>query len=123
MRIPMNLQQFVAMIKASPDYHKVGMIACHNGVVRSTSRDGRKVEGLNIQVDRDRLEKILAEQRHRPGIIEVLAHVFEGSRRVGDDVMLVAVAGDIREHVFPVLEETVEQLKKLVAHKEELFLD
>jgi molybdopterin synthase catalytic subunit len=119
----MDLQHLVATIKARPDYHKVGMIACHNGVVRSTSRDGREVGGLKIEVDREPLERILAKQRRRPGIIDVLAHVFEGSRRVGDDVMLVAVAGDIRENVFPVLVETVEQLKKLVTHKEELFVD
>jgi len=118
----MNLQQMVAMIKARPDYHKVGMIACHNGVVRSTSRDGRQVRGLKIDVDRELLGRILVAQRRRPGIVEVLAHVFAGSRLVGDDVMLVAVAGDIREHVFPVLEETVEQLKRLVTHKEELFV-
>lgn len=119
----MDLQRLVATIKARPDYHKVGMIACHNGVVRSTSRDGREVEGLKIEVDKELLETILAGQRRRPGIIEVLAHVFEGPLRVGDDVMLVAVAGDIRENVFPVLVETVEQLKKLVTHKEELFVD
>jgi molybdopterin synthase catalytic subunit len=118
-----DLQDLLARIKARPDYHSVGMIACHNGVVRSTSRDGRRVEGLNIRVERELLEKILTEQRGRPGIVEVLAHVVEGYRHVGEDVMLVAVAGDIREHVFPVLEETVERLKRLVAHKEEFFLD
>jgi molybdopterin synthase catalytic subunit len=119
----MDLQHLVAAIKARPDYHKVGMIVCHNGVVRLTSRDGREVEGLKIEVDRGLLETVLAKQRRRPGIIDVLAHVFEGPRRVGDDVMLVAVAGDIRENVFPVLVETVEQLKRLVTHKEELFID
>jgi len=119
----MDLQHLIATIKARPDYHRVGMIACHNGVVRSTARDGRQVEGLNIEVDRELLMRILAEQRRRPGIIEVLAHVFEGARQVGDDVMLVAVAGDIRENVFPVLVETVEELKRLVTHKEELFVE
>jgi molybdopterin synthase catalytic subunit len=118
-----DLQDLLTKIKARPDYHKVGMIACHNGVVRATSRDGRRVGSLNIRVDREVLEKVLTEQRRRPGIVEVLAHVVEGYRHVGEDVMLVAVAGDIREHVFPVLEETVEQLKRLVTHKEELFLD
>jgi molybdopterin synthase catalytic subunit len=119
----MDLQDLLAAIKARPDYHVVGMIACHNGVVRSTARNGRRVKGLNIRVDRKALENILAEQRRRPGIVEVLAHVFEGYRGVGDDVMLVAVAGDIRDHVFPVLEETVDQLKLLVTRKEELFLE
>jgi molybdopterin synthase catalytic subunit len=37
--------------------------------------------------------------------------------------MLVAVAGDIRENVFPVLEETVERLKQEVIQKEEFFVD
>ena len=50
-------------------------------------------------------------------------HLFDGYREIGEDVMLVAVAGDIREHVFPVLEETVERLKKEVTRKEEYFMD
>lgn len=117
----MDLQEMVAMIKARPDYSKVGMIACHNGVVRATSRDGRRVRGLVVRVDREGLERLLEEMRRRPGIFHIAAHVFEGSRRVGEDVMLVAVAGDIREHVFPVLEEMVERLKKEVTWKEEFF--
>jgi molybdopterin synthase catalytic subunit len=119
----MNLQKMVDSIKIRPDFDKVGMIACHNGVVRATSRDGRKVEGLSVEVDRDALERIIREIRNRTGIIDVRAHLFEGYRRIGDDVMLVAVAGDIRENVFPVLEETVERLKKEVTRKEEYFLD
>ena len=59
----------------------------------------------------------------RPGIVEVAVQLFEGYRRIGDDVMLVAVAGDIREHVFPVLEETVERLKREVTHKKEYFVE
>ena len=119
----MHLQEMVAAIRVRSDFDRVGMIACHDGVVRATARDGRKVEGLNVQVDREALERVLAEMRHRPGIVEVAAHVFEGYRQVGDDVMLVVVAGDIREHVFPVLEETVERLKKEVSHKQEFYTE
>jgi molybdopterin synthase catalytic subunit len=115
----MTLQQMVNAIKNHPDFAKVGMIACHNGVVRATSRDGRDVEGLRIEVEWDALESIVQEMRQRPGIVEVAVHLFEGYREIGQDVMLVTVAGDIREHVFPVLEETVERLKKEVTRKEE----
>ena len=118
----MDLQHLVVTIKARPDYQEVGMIACHNGVVRSTSRDGRKVEGLNIQVDGDLLESILAEQRRCPGIIKALAHVFEGPRRVGDDVMLVAVAGDIRENVISALDGALNEIKSTVTSKTEYFI-
>lgn len=118
----MTLQQMVNAIKEHPDFAKVGMIACHNGVVRATSRDGRDVKGLSIEVDRDALQSIVQEMHQRSGIIEVAVHLFEGYREIGEDVMLVAVAGDIREHVFPVLEETVERLKKKVTRKKEYFI-
>lgn len=119
----MTLQQMVNAIKDHPDFAKVGMIACHNGVVRATSRDGRNVKGLSIKVDRDALQNIVQEMRQRSGIVEVAVHLFEGYRELGEDVMLVAVAGDIREHVFPVLEEMVNRLKRKVTRKEEYFVD
>ena len=117
----MTLQQMMDTIKARPDFNKVGMIVCHNGVVRAKSRDGRAVSGLRIEIDHVALETILGEMRERQGIIEVGIHLFQGYREIGDDVMLVAVAGDIREHVFPVLEETVERLKREAKSKEEYF--
>jgi len=119
----MTLQQMVKAIKARPDFDKVGMIACHNGVVRATSRHGRNVKGLKIEVDQVALETILEEMRQRQGIIEVAVHLFQGYREIGDDVMLVAVAGDIREHVFPVFEETVERLKIEATSKKEYYND
>lgn len=117
----MALQEMVDAIKKRPDFGRVGMIACHNGVVRGTSRDGLSVRGLEIEVDRGRLETILLEMSGRAGIVEVAVHLIEGYRKVGEDVMFVAVAGDIREHVFPVLEETVERVKKEVTRKKEFF--
>ena len=119
----MTLQQMVDAIKARPDFDRVGMIACHNGVVRATSRDGREVKGLSLEIDGNALHKIVEEMHRRSGIIEVAVHLFEGYRRIGNDLMLVAVAGDIREHVFPVLEETVERLKKEVTYKKEYYLE
>lgn len=119
----MTLQQMVEAIKARPDFDKVGMIACHNGVVRRTSRGGRNVKGLKIEIDHIALEMILEEMHQRQGITEVAVHLFEGYRKIRDDVMLVAVAGDIREHVFPVLEETVERLKREATSKKEYFND
>ena len=119
----MELQDLISEIKAQDNYENIGMIACHNGVVRISSRDGRRVEGLRVQVDGQALEKVLQEMRRRPGIVQIAVHLNEGYREVGSDVMLVAVAGDIRENVFPVLEETVERLKQEVIEKEEFFVD
>lgn len=115
----MSLADLVAQVKQHPRYHEVGMILCHNGVVRGTSRDGKPVVELTVKADRSRLDEILAEMKSRPGIIEVLAEVREGTLLVGDDVMYIAVAGDLRENVFPVLEDTVNTIKRDVTKKTE----
>jgi molybdopterin synthase catalytic subunit len=115
----MTLLDLINKIKEHPSYHKAGMILCHNGVVRGSSRDGKPVQDLFVSVDRKRLAEILEEMRRRPGIIEILADVREGHLKVGDDVMLIAVAGDFRENVFPVLRETVELIKNGVTRKTE----
>ncbi|MBN1380092.1 MAG: molybdenum cofactor biosynthesis protein MoaE [Deltaproteobacteria bacterium] len=115
----MNLQDLVNKIKDHPSYHQAGMILCHNGIARGTSRDGRPVSELFVKVNRQRLAEILDEMKKRPGIIEILADVKEGPHKVGDDVMLIAVAGDFRENVFPVLRETIELIKRDVTEKTE----
>ncbi|MDY6953872.1 MAG: molybdenum cofactor biosynthesis protein MoaE, partial [Thermodesulfobacteriota bacterium] len=68
------------------------------------------------------LEAILSEQRKRPGIVEVLVEIQEGSLKVGDEVMFIVVAGDLRDHVIPVLADTLNAIKKGVTQKTEHFL-
>jgi len=115
----MSLDKLIAQVKLNPRYREVGMILCHNGVVRATSRDGQPVRELTVAVDRRRLAEIVAAVKNRPGIVEVLAEVREGTLRVGDDVMFVVVAGDIRENVFPALQDAVNTIKRDVTKKTE----
>lgn len=114
-----TLNDLVEKIKREVDFLKVGMIACHNGVVRGTSRAGELTEYLDIDVDAGAWERILGEMRREPGISAVEAYLFTGRRHVGDDVMFIAVAGDIRENVLPVLEKTLNRLKKEAVRKGE----
>jgi len=109
-------------IKQHPDYHKAGMILCHNGVVRETSREGDEVTGLEITVDHKRLDQILSEQKKRSGIIEILVHINEGTiLAVGDDVMFLVVAGDIRENVLGSLTDTLNLIKAEVTSKKQYY--
>lgn len=118
----MDITKMMAAVKSHPDYHKAGMVLYHNGVVRSTSRDGRKVSGLRVSVDHERLAEILREQRKRPGIVEILVEISEGrDLKVGDDVMLLVVAGDIRENVIASLADTLNAIKSTVTQKTEYF--
>lgn len=114
-----TLYDLVEKVKAEIDVAKVGMIVCHNGIVRATSRAGEPAEYLDVDVDQAVWDKILQEMRREEGISAIEAHLFTGRRHIGDDVMLVVVAGDIRENVFPVLEKTVNRLKKEAVLKKE----
>lgn len=114
-----KLQDLVDKIKRNMDPARVGMIACHNGVVRATTRRGEPAEYLDIELNTEAWENVLADMRAKPGISAVEAHLFTGRRLIAEDVLLIAVAGDIRENVLPVLEETVNRLKSEAVIKKE----
>ena len=116
----MNIAKMLDEIKTHPDFEKVGMILCHNGVVRATTRDGRKVKGLKVSVDHAKLEQILIEQSQKSGIVDIQVNIVENKTlAVGDDIMHLIVAGDIRENVISVLRETLDAIKTKVTKKTE----
>lgn len=119
----MDINPLIEQIKTHPHYGRVGMILCHNGVVRGQSRDGRKVSGLTITVDHEKLQQLITAQKSKPGIIEILVQIAENKNlSVGDDVMLLLVAGDVRENVIPVLHDTLDLIKTTVTSKTEFFI-
>lgn len=118
----MDITALINQVKSHPDYAKVGMVLCHNGVVRGTSRDGRKVDGLRVAVDNNQLDKVIKTHKARPGIIDILVEInADTDLKVGDDVMLLVVAGDIRENVTAALSDTLNAIKSTVTHKTEYF--
>ena len=119
----MNIATLLDEIKKNPDFDKVGMVLCHNGVVRATARDGRKVKGLRVSVNHGKLEQLIREQAQKPGIIDIQVNIVENRDLVvGDDIMHLIVAGDIRENVISVLKETLDAIKIQVTEKTEYFL-
>lgn len=120
----MNLMKLIEAVKQHPDYPRVGMILCHNGVVRATSRDGRPVTGLRVAVDHRRLAEVTDLYRRRPGIVDVqVAIAADRDLAVGDDVMHLVVAGDVRENVLQVLTEALNDIKATVTAKTEYFVE
>jgi molybdopterin synthase catalytic subunit len=119
----MDIADMIADIHKHPDFRNVGMLLAHNGVVRETSRDGRSVRGLRVSVDHGRLQRILNEQKLRPRIVNIRVAIAEDrDLSVGEDVMLLVVAGDIRENVIAVLTDTLNQIKATVTKKTEYFV-
>jgi molybdopterin synthase catalytic subunit len=119
----MDLNKMIATIKANPNFQNTGMIASHIGIVRSFSRDGKTVEAVDVEFDKAKVEQVISEIRSRPGIVDVLIQTNTGHLVVGDEIMAVVVAGDIRENVFPALIDAVERLKSKTSTKTETTID
>ena len=118
----MDIRHLIDTVKKHPEFDRVGMILCHNGIVRATSRDGRRVNGLEVSVDHDRLNHIIAEGLRRPGIVAVEVSIIENRYlRVGEDVMVLVVAGEVRETVLSTLQSMLEAIKTKATCKIEHF--
>ena len=118
----MKIEPLIQRIKTHPAYPQVGMILCHNGVVRATSRDGRRVKGLRVAVDHAALRELIDKMKKTPGIVDIQVDIAaDRDLLVGDDVMLLVVAGDIRETVIRVLGDTLNAIKTTVTRKSEYF--
>ena len=114
------LDDWIGEVKAQPDFAAIGMILAHQGIVRGTSRSGEPVRGMMLRSNRARLEEVLAEARTWPGVCAVRGWVNEGSLSVGDDIMKVLVAGDVRDHVFAAMQRLVSLIKSDVLSESEL---
>ena len=120
----LNAIDLLNRVKTHPAFDRAGMILCHNGVVRATSRNGRRVSGLRVQVDYQGLQAVLDAARRQPGIVDVQVEIAaETDLTVGDDVMVLVVAGDVRENVIATLEETLNAIKTTVTSKTEFFIE
>lgn len=119
----MDFQEFVTQFKKNPNLSKAGMILFHNGIVRETSRDGRMVTGLRVKADHNLLESVLEKYRKTPGIVDIQAVINSDiDLKTADDVMYLAVAGDIRENVIKTLEDCLNEIKSAVTAKTEFFV-
>ena len=117
-RFIMDLIEFAAKLKnkAGSD---AGMVLIHNGIVRNSSRDGRPVKSIEVKADWGKLYRILVDTRKLPGIMAAEAEIQEGRLGVGEDIMLLGLAGSTREYVITALASTLDRIKKDVTIKQE----
>lgn len=120
----MDFQKMIDQVKSRPDAGQAGMILCHNGVVRETSADGRKISGLTVKVDQARLDQAVERHKQMPGIIEILVELAgERPLKVGDNIMALVVAGDVRGNVFAAMQSLLDEIKTVVVSKTETAAD
>ncbi len=119
----MDISKTIAELKQRPDFtDNVGMILIHNGVVRQWSRkDHSDVSDLEITVNHALIEELRQEYLKKPGIYEIIIETESGSFKPGDDLLFIIVAGDLREHIKPVLSELLDRVKAEAVSKNEVL--
>lgn len=124
-----SMDAWLAEAKAQEDTGKIGMYLCHNGVVRESAKaqvregdaEAKPVRGMKFFYDAAKVDEVVQEGLTLPGIFYVRAWLNEGELRVGDDLMMVLIGGDIRPRVIDALNHVVGRLKNECVHEEELY--
>ena len=113
------LTRWLDKVKKTADLGELGMILMHNGVVRGTSKQGEPVGRMLLSYDGPALEKAIREHKEREGIVDIRVWINSGELNIGDDIMLVLVAGRFRTDVLPVFESLIAKIKgEIVSEKE-----
>ena len=115
----MDITKMVRNLRRRKNSEKIGMIVSHLGIVRGTSLDGQKVSGIQVEYDHEAIQNIIHDIKRSKGIFDVQVQTKEGRLKVGDEILGVVVAGDIRENVFPALIKTVNRIKADASTKKE----
>ena len=118
----MDISKTIAKLKEEPGFaDNVGMVLVHNGTVRSWSRkDKQQVTALEVTPDQARIQELVREFSAKPGIFRIMVDAKSGRFQPGDDLLFIIVAGDVREHVKPVLSELLERIKAEGVSKREI---
>ena len=122
-----TFEKIMKEAKASKYASKCGMFLLHNGVVRIDAkakvREGKKntkkVIGMNFDYDKKKVDAAIKKALKMKGIYYIKVWLNSGKLKVGDDIMLVLIGGDIRPHVVDCLQSLVGEIKsKCVVEKE-----
>ena len=124
-----SLDAWLREAKHETEARGCGMYLFHIGVVRESAkaavREGAKdtapVRGMLFSYDAAKIEAAKAMALSMPGIGYVRVWLNRGELRVGDDIMLVLVGGDIRPHVVDALQALVGEIKQQCVTETEIF--
>ncbi|HOP85796.1 MAG TPA: molybdenum cofactor biosynthesis protein MoaE [Syntrophorhabdaceae bacterium] len=112
---------WIKEIKENSDPEELGMILVHNGIVRGTSKDGKVIKSMRLSYNKEMLSEYVDSVKKREGISDVRVWINEGELKIGDDIMVLLVAGRFRTDVLPVLQEVLTKIKKEIVREEEIF--
>ena len=111
---------WVKEIRQATNPEELGMILVQNGIVRGISRSGKPVHGMKLSHDEKKLKSVIPIFKQRKGIVEVKVWINAGNLKVGEDIMLLLVAGRFKTDVLPIFEELLAFVKNEIVTEEEV---
>ena len=124
-----SVDQWLAEAKAAHGAENCGMYLTHCGTVRQSARakvrlgeaEARSVIGMRFSYDAEKVAAAVRETEALEGIFHVRVWLNEGELKLGDDIMLVLIGGDIRPHVVDALQFLLGKIKSECVREEEIF--
>lgn len=113
------LEKFIRELKNSCAPENLGMILVHVGIVRGSSKDGSPVKKMKVDFSEEKLKALIKKYERKEGICGIRVWINRGLLKVGEPIMVVAVAGRFRKDVLPCFEELINQLKNNVVEEKE----
>ncbi len=114
------IEKWLTEVKAAAHPEELGMVLIHNGIVRGTSKLGKSVCGMKLSYNQEKLDAAIRMFQQKPGIVEIRVWINTGDLNIGDDIMLVLVAGRFRTDVLPVFQELVAVIKNEIVTETEI---
>lgn len=114
-----SIEKMLKEAKASKNANKCGMFLIHNGTVRvdakakvrESKKGTKKVAGMYFDFDSKKVDAAIKKALKMKGIYYVNVWLNRGNLKLGDDIMLVLVGGDIRPRVIDCLQMLVGKIK------------
>jgi molybdopterin synthase catalytic subunit len=78
------------------------------------------IRRMSLSYDANRLDRLLAEQKKKEGIVDIKVWINTGELSVGEDIMLLLVAGRFRTDVLPVFEFVLSTIKNEIVEEREI---
>ncbi|HMK45498.1 MAG TPA: molybdopterin synthase [Methanocella sp.] len=112
-----TLFDLLSRARRNPEIKKAGAIGTFTGIVREIA-DNEITEALEFEsydtVAKERISRIEAELKRKPGIVDVIIHHKTGRIEKGEDIVYIVVAAGHRQELFPVLSDAIERVKEEV---------
>ena len=114
-----SLDDIIKSLKNDQKIKSVGSIHTFTGIVRDSSMEGKKVEGMKIDaydnLANNSINEICEKLKQEKGIIEVKIIHLKGDFNISEDLVYVVVASAHREEGFKIIQKAVEMYKKKIA--------